>query len=1183
MTVDLSGESSGELRLADALEAAAPGVVVVLASSPIGAAGSVQDAVFGAGLSGFKRTAGREPARSRPGAVAVELGIDASAAAASGRPEAILLEEAQWADPTSLGLLRRLITHPDRVRLMIIAHRPPDELDRWWLESIAAAATDHGVLIETTGADVAPDGSIEQLDEAGRDLVAAASLAGEPITVAEAATILGVGEAEALRAAETASSAGWLLELRGGFIYSPAAGPLALGESRRGHIAARLASVLEASGGDAGVIGYHHLAAGHPEAAFPRLAAAAIEADQHRAIGEAYHLAETALGAQPGAAVSEPETAGRLHLICGRFLHWAGLSERAADHLVAATRQLQGVERIDALGFETAVAGDRQRPQEAERISAVACWEASRQGEIAKLGSLYTLRAHQVDRIGFATEAEIMLDRADVLLEQAATPVQRYYAADNRGWIALDHGEFAHAEREFARLRDEAMASEPEASQADKEACWGRALLMTGQVGEGLAALERAEELAGGANVEAPVFLAEIARAEASIAMGRYEDALAAANRVLDLVERRLSEWENVARALRAQALHGLGRNEEASSEIAAAIAACPPGADGCRWRSRCNALQLEIQTSLGSPWPAQEAADLADQMLHSKLYHWAIDLMCARAVHEKDDEIAAAALGLAVETGNPMGAARAATAGRLWGKPAAAPAVRSVQRMAALVPAEWRPQWESLPQVEPALSAPPPDDDAVADADHQEALDRILAASGLAGVETVLSPAQRRARGLVGPRRRTLRRWPIVAAAALGVVVVAGAASLAVDSLTDPGPTTTVATTPTTAVPLSLEETLLPEVTERGFFTGTAEHRAGNDRTGAFDAEPVHDAQGHFWVRATQQPIDGAPVAYGGMLLVAGNDGTLYGLDQRTGGVIWRLLAEGPIHTAPAIGTIATADAASPAVVVVGGDDGILRAREALPDRVTERWRALLGERIRSSPAVADGVVYAATTDGTVHALDLGTGEELWRFPRRGTVGPITADLTLHDGVLYVATSDPTGNVILLDVASGEEICRRETDAPIEVNPIVSDEVAYVSNTGSQVYMFPAGVCNGLVAGRPPSLLRERPVIAAPAIRDNVMYIGEGTFLYAIDLATNTGIWDEVVQAGEQVRSVTVAGDVVYAGSDDGNLYAVDADTGETLWTWQTGGPVRAAAAVIDNVVYAVSLDGIVYAIGGD
>ncbi len=336
--------------------------------------------------------------------------------------------------------------------------------------------------------------------------------------------------------------------------------------------------------------------------------------------------------------------------------------------------------------------------------------------------------------------------------------------------------------------------------------------------------------------------------------------------------------------------------------------------------------------------------------MLHSKLYHWAIDLMCARAIHEKDDEIAAAALGLAVETGNPMGAARAATAGHLWGKPDAAPAVRSVQRMAASVPAEWRPQWEALPEVEPALATPPPDDDAVAAAAHDEALDRVLAASGLAGVETVLSPAQRRARGLVGPRRTVRRRWPMVVAAAMGVVVVAGAASLAVDRLTDPGPTTTTAPAPTTTVPLALEETVLPEVTERDFFTGTAEHRAGNDRTGAFDAEPVNSAQGHFWVRPTQQPIDAAPVAYGSMLFVAGNDSTLYGLHQETGGVIWRLLADGPIHTAPAIGTIEMADAASPAIVVVAGDDGMVRGPRSA---ARQGHRALGGPTRRADPFV--------------------------------------------------------------------------------------------------------------------------------------------------------------------------------------------------------------------------------------
>ena len=188
METELSDGAAGEdLRLGAVLESAAPGVVVVLVQSPIGAAGSsIAEAAVQTGLTRFRRTAGREPARSRAGAISVELGIDPSTAASGGRPQAILLEEAQWADPTSLGLLRRLITHPDGLRLMVIAHRPPDELDRWWLESIASAARDHGVLIETTGAEDVLVSPIEALGEAGRELVTTASAAGEPITVAEA-------------------------------------------------------------------------------------------------------------------------------------------------------------------------------------------------------------------------------------------------------------------------------------------------------------------------------------------------------------------------------------------------------------------------------------------------------------------------------------------------------------------------------------------------------------------------------------------------------------------------------------------------------------------------------------------------------------------------------------------------------------------------------------------------------------------------------------------------------------------------------------------------------------------------------------------------------------------------------------------------------------------------------------
>jgi outer membrane protein assembly factor BamB len=44
----------------------------------------------------------------------------------------------------------------------------------------------------------------------------------------------------------------------------------------------------------------------------------------------------------------------------------------------------------------------------------------------------------------------------------------------------------------------------------------------------------------------------------------------------------------------------------------------------------------------------------------------------------------------------------------------------------------------------------------------------------------------------------------------------------------------------------------------------------------------------------------------------------------------------------------------------------------------------------------------------------------------------------------------------------------------------------------------------------------------------------------------------------------------VVYVGSYDYNLYALDASTGQRLWSAATGGSIAAAPAVANGVVYA-------------
>ena len=67
----------------------------------------------------------------------------------------------------------------------------------------------------------------------------------------------------------------------------------------------------------------------------------------------------------------------------------------------------------------------------------------------------------------------------------------------------------------------------------------------------------------------------------------------------------------------------------------------------------------------------------------------------------------------------------------------------------------------------------------------------------------------------------------------------------------------------------------------------------------------------------------------------------------------------------------------------------------------------------------------------------------------------------------------------------------------------------------------------------------------------------------------------------GDRIVSSPVYQDkVLYFGGDDGNIYAVNSETGQQIWKRTTGGPVPATPAVANGVVYAPSYDGKFYAL---
>lgn len=71
-----------------------------------------------------------------------------------------------------------------------------------------------------------------------------------------------------------------------------------------------------------------------------------------------------------------------------------------------------------------------------------------------------------------------------------------------------------------------------------------------------------------------------------------------------------------------------------------------------------------------------------------------------------------------------------------------------------------------------------------------------------------------------------------------------------------------------------------------------------------------------------------------------------------------------------------------------------------------------------------------------------------------------------------------------------------------------------------------------------------------------------------------------KVQTQGRVFSSPIVADGVLYVGSCDSNLYAINAANGDVLWRYKSGGEIRSSVAVDAGLVYALSMDGNLYAL---
>jgi outer membrane protein assembly factor BamB len=260
---------------------------------------------------------------------------------------------------------------------------------------------------------------------------------------------------------------------------------------------------------------------------------------------------------------------------------------------------------------------------------------------------------------------------------------------------------------------------------------------------------------------------------------------------------------------------------------------------------------------------------------------------------------------------------------------------------------------------------------------------------------------------------------------------------------------------------------------------------------------------------------------------------------------VRWKAFVGGETYASPIIGEAAVFIATKAGSVAALG----LASGEEL-------WRTDVGDYIaRSTPALSGQTLYVAAGYSLL-ALDIETGRERWSVPLRfaGSCSPVV----IGDH-LYVATQE--GHISAFTTATGDEVWHYRNDNLLFGSPsvaegvlVIGDEAGFVTGldigTGREVWQRPVG----------------GEVFATPAIADGVVYIATtAPSLVALDVQTGEERWRRGI-GGES--SPALAGESVFLGGDDQSVRALDRETGEIRWSSPLGYAIRSSATVTDGAV---------------
>ena len=339
------------------------------------------------------------------------------------------------------------------------------------------------------------------------------------------------------------------------------------------------------------------------------------------------------------------------------------------------------------------------------------------------------------------------------------------------------------------------------------------------------------------------------------------------------------------------------------------------------------------------------------------------------------------------------------------------------------------------------------------------------------------------------------------------------------------------------------------------------------------------------LWKFETGGPIDSSPaIGLNGNIYFGSQDNKVYALSSKTGQKIWDFETNGEVNASPTV---------SPEnIVLIGSMGGKFYALDG--DSGKTIWDFSDTSGFYSSSAIADGKVYFGSTGGNLYALDIKTGKRIKTI--KAHWGPFTPAIG-SDGMLYFGAGatyfgyDTKADKLKWKYKSPEWASMIKSSPAISQNNSV-----YVGFGGANKSIYSL---NGKTGGKEWEFKTDGGIWSSPSIGKDGTILTESDdgklyaiYPFSLDGKTAEQQWEFESKKsfgkalGMFINSTPAIGEngIIYFGSDDKHVYAIDIKTGNKKWEFKTNGIINSSPALDKTgIIYIGSRDKALYAIKTD